>query len=477
MDAAFSEYFDSNQTKPSLSGFVNGYLSAIENVEFNSDCLNFKTVKSTVIQAFNDFCSKRGVTDAVIDKHYVDWDSLTKHLNELYQRRHVVDDVQVIRSQVIEELSVGKALPSVPTPPPSLPFLDSGIIRNMRKQLRSAKKDKSLSDMDLTKHGIFDMVSYPNKGTVTILGEHMRLWCQILKHNSLEPCDEALDARKFAKLVLITLYTVKNNTPKLLKEIIKASKDISTSTVEKVTRKILKVYCNQFRANGTNRLEMERSEGDYGASFVYPLFFHLFEDTSFDLLWGEVKLIASKQYDDVSLCDEDRRSSGANVDGKVMSSCGFEICVIEISRAPAVADYNHYLGDRFKIALNLKKMLKAIVKKHPFADKSLIPNIKMIGIQLYRHQMSVYCLSMPVWGIYAFELVKIITLPTNIDHCAIPASQLAYMLFVVKDILTKTQDAMEKFATDYDSLSDEDNSVTESNEPSPKTKRQKTWTM
>ena len=92
-----------------------------------------------------------------------------------------------------------------------------------------------------------------------------------------------------------------------------------------------------------------------------------------------------KFMDNDDLDDGDRRATSANVDGYLsMISKGIDLMVVEVSRAPLVSDYTHFLNDRTKIALSLKKMFQYLIQKNPMGFKSVLSNIKLYGVQFYR---------------------------------------------------------------------------------------------
>ncbi|ORX60639.1 hypothetical protein DM01DRAFT_1332768 [Hesseltinella vesiculosa] len=56
------------------------------------------------------------------------------------------------------------------------------------------------------------------------------------------------------------------------------------------------------------------------------------------------------------LDDHERRSNGANIDMIVTHEpSNLEIAILEVSGPPAVPSHKHYLDDRQKLAVNLKK--------------------------------------------------------------------------------------------------------------------------
>ncbi|ORX45305.1 hypothetical protein DM01DRAFT_1174164 [Hesseltinella vesiculosa] len=110
----------------------------------------------------------------------------------------------------------------------------------------------------------------------------------------------------------------------------------------------------------------------------------LFKQTDVELKC-EIKLVASKTVDNFLLKDNERRASGSNVDGKLTSSSGPEIAVVEISGPPLVTRYGHFASDRVKLACNMKKNVENQLDQEPEERQVIMPNLKIVGIQVYLH--------------------------------------------------------------------------------------------
>ena len=79
---------------------------------------------------------------------------------------------------------------------------------------------------------------------------------------------------------------------------------------------------------------------------------------------GEGSLHGAKEMDDRKLNDDERRSKGPNTDGIIIyDSSGLKVAIIEVSGPPENGHHAHFIGDRNKIAINLKKSMKKIIEK------------------------------------------------------------------------------------------------------------------
>lgn len=56
---------------------------------------------------------------------------------------------------------------------------------------------------------------------------------------------------------------------------------------------------------------------------------------------------------------------------------------MEVTGPPHLSDHAHFVGDRIKLAKNLKSMLKSIRRQSRTGDSELYTCIKLYGIQTY----------------------------------------------------------------------------------------------
>lgn len=100
---------------------------------------------------------------------------------------------------------------------------------------------------------------------------------------------------------------------------------------------------------------------------------------------GEASLNASKEINDRKLDDAGRRSNGSNVDGTTTHvDTGLELCIVKVSGPTAKSDHMHYINDRKKIAINLKKVFLAILlEKYATSNPSTLKGLVLLGVHMY----------------------------------------------------------------------------------------------
>lgn len=82
--------------------------------------------------------------------------------------------------------------------------------------------------------------------------------------------------------------------------------------------------------------------------------------------------------------DDERAQSGPKID-KIMSlkMQKLAISVSEISGPNIKTNKSHFLGDRVKIAKNMKAMINHIEEISPTPNKSALKRIKLYSLQFY----------------------------------------------------------------------------------------------
>ncbi|KAG2221366.1 hypothetical protein INT45_012412 [Circinella minor] len=227
-------------------------------------------------------------------------------------------------------------------------------------------------------YGILNLVTIPNKGTSFVLNGNLEQLNLLLPKIDVSRT-KAITAKNIAQS--ITFYRTDGNLDKIWTGLERLERGTCWHWLSSF-RGALFHYAwargpqnrrrRQFR-HGKNILEEEQSEGNYVvATFLYVI------------MWGESKMKAVKHIDDDGLDDKDRRSNSANVDGTItLRSLEIEICVIEVSRTPQVSDYTHFVEDRVKITINLKKMFRYIINKNPTGNMSELMLLNLYGMQFY----------------------------------------------------------------------------------------------
>ncbi|CAI2201611.1 13770_t:CDS:2, partial [Funneliformis geosporum] len=125
---------------------------------------------------------------------------------------------------------------------------------------------------------------------------------------------------------------------------------------------------------------LETAEYQYIISFIAPICKILFKDLlhlSFD--WGETALKCSSILLNKSQRDDDRRSPSSKIDTIIkLMELNLEFSVVEVSGSPSSPDHSHYIGDRNKVAKNLKIILNFIRTRY-YGDFQEFRKIKVYG--------------------------------------------------------------------------------------------------
>ncbi|CAG8619407.1 7741_t:CDS:10, partial [Paraglomus occultum] len=175
---------------------------------------------------------------------------------------------------------------------------------------------------------------------------------------------QAADLKEYAKVCLRGV-----NTPQRLKEAIKRAKEERQSEVESG-------QCIKWK-NLTLKLMK---------------------------ILGEKTLKASAIVINRSQKDHCRRVGGSKIDAIIkLAEINLEFVLIEVSGTPCDLDHTHYVGDRKKIAKNLKIILNFIRTTYPGSFEAF-RRIKVFGIQIYDNKFYIYSMSMPFARIYYFKL-------------------------------------------------------------------------
>lgn len=108
--------------------------------------------------------------------------------------------------------------------------------------------------------------------------------------------------------------------------------------------------------------------------------------------WGESKLSESKDEDNMTKNDDEPRAVGSSIDDIItLKKPEIDIFLIEVSGPMWKENYSHFRNDRMKIAKNLKKMMKNILRKKLVMNEA--KDLKLYGMQIYRNRIVYLCQS------------------------------------------------------------------------------------
>jgi hypothetical protein len=110
---------------------------------------------------------------------------------------------------------------------------------------------------------------------------------------------------------------------------------------------------------------------------------------------GEPYLKVAADHDNDALNDEDSRSKGPKTDMIFRNTnINIGIAILEISGPNHKVNQVHNLGDRYKIARNLKIMLSSLISTARYATPVEKRKIKLYGFHIYRkYKIESLCLS------------------------------------------------------------------------------------
>ncbi|CEG66371.1 hypothetical protein RMATCC62417_02964 [Rhizopus microsporus] len=278
------------------------------------------------------------------------------------------------------------------------PFLDHTTEERVRSKIMNFKIQTDhvaeIHKQDLLYYGIIDLV--PSSST--------KLRAIIEESDLNEIIDQSFAAEIFGPANNLSELKV---AIKEAKKIIRNNKD-HTSKWKKRAIKLMKQIRGLYSSDGRCSLCNKQSENHFIITFLGPLFKELFKSYSghFCLQWGDEALQAEKEERQIAQKDAERRSIGKIPDA-IMSLEKYDMpfALVEVSGPPNQRNHHHFVGDRIKLAKQLKTSLKKIRRMVNYGEESSYEQIKIYGIQIYLNKMHLYSLSQPSRGLYVFEEV------------------------------------------------------------------------
>ncbi|ORX44290.1 hypothetical protein DM01DRAFT_1411378 [Hesseltinella vesiculosa] len=456
---------------PSLLKFVSANKKlVIAETEYPASPCVWKDVKQFLVFKFKKALqlNKIDAKDSLLDINDIDWAALADEINEHYRKSLVKKAIDQTANQMLDEAI--QKLKDVIEDKEKNPFLvDKAqvpnylmIRENIRKFKLKASKEES---MDLVTHGILDFANVKaskETGTVQCLGDDLKLVLSRVKE--LTAMDESatyLEATPNQAKAFITKTVRGKSSVSEIKRAIDESKTLTEKgSWEHTVLKLATAYTKQLHGV-SNDLERKQTEYNYIMSFLYPLLRRLLRGCpQLETMWGEASLAASQEMNNRKLDDHDRRSNGANIDMIVTHEpSSLEIAILEVSGSPAVPNYKHFLDDRQKLAINLKKMYKKILATYSNANPATLSRLSPIGIQVYQHKLYVYQMAMPSFGLFAFKTIATTNMPTKPARAANDLAHLVGTLWKLAVLLTALDGRLMECGADFDS--DEEQTLTD----------------
>ncbi|KAI7874444.1 hypothetical protein K492DRAFT_211583 [Lichtheimia hyalospora FSU 10163] len=403
----------------------------------------------------------------------VDWDTIAREVNDCSRKRKMEDTAEEMANDIVEQaIKKARTHPAVIDDPFTTTGSDKAALDLV--MVRSLIKDAKTTTTDMyLKESIVDFVSRKREPKKCLGDQFKLLQEHVVSRLKLDPEITWNDASPHTIKTYVREITKNKGTDLQLKTALKKAKNSLDEDCEyswmKKALKLISVYIK----HNQNGLERDQTEYNYIMSFWFPIFRRLLGDNHmFSMMWqvvmvinsegisdfpfigyrGEASLRASKQINDGKLDDAGRRSNGSNIDGIITHvNTGQELCIVEISGPPPKNDHTHYINDRRKIAVNLKKMFLAILQKYATSNPSTLKDLVLLGVHMYKNQLYIYSMTMPALGIFTFSTIHHVTLPNEAIHASNDLPHLTFALWSLALRLDKAANVLNSSALDYDS--------------------------
>ncbi|CDH54475.1 predicted protein [Lichtheimia corymbifera JMRC:FSU:9682] len=287
-------------------------------------------------------------------------------------------------------------------------------VRSLISKYRNeANHVPTLHKQDLLFYGIIDLVPSSSTSVCDIISEADLK--EVIRH-TVHQSPHGRNGPNYIHVSQVKDYSsaimesVNDHT--MLRQALKTARQHLRSTQDRAkwkrdTIKLMKHIRDQYSSEGVCALVQPQGEMHYIATYLAPLFKILLNKCDdISLQWGDQSLPATKEEEQRAQRDHDRRSKGNSPDA-ILSISQYDITfsLIEVTGPPNANDHSHFVGDKVKLAKNMKTMLKKIRRHSRGGDEDIYASIKLYGIQTYLNHMYIYSLCEPTRGIYVFDLV------------------------------------------------------------------------
>ncbi|KAL9537115.1 hypothetical protein MBANPS3_012070 [Mucor bainieri] len=339
-----------------------------------------------------------------------------------------------------------------------IPF--NAFVVQLQRSLKQARASLSRTDdihhQDFLYYGILDFVSNTeDKATMRVLNGDYDKWRKQLVATGGHCAGSGLLSPNHVYDYVKSI--VKNAD---CKEELKAAKILLDKTdahyrLKKAALKIIKAQRHQTP-------DVSREQNEYSfiidyLSIIVKSIFNLKKDV-WSYHWGETKLRASQEEENLAKSDDVKRSSGSSIDGIItLKELYLDYALLEVSGPMHKEAFTHFLKDRLKLAKNLKQLFKSIARKKMVLDE--ITALRLFGMHVYRNKIHLYCLSMPLLDMYCFSEVMSFDIPTNPALFPKELPRYAKNLIKMLNIVYSGYLILKKYITDHSAyVSDDTNS-------------------
>ncbi|KAI9260269.1 hypothetical protein EDC94DRAFT_610619 [Helicostylum pulchrum] len=245
---------------------------------------------------------------------------------------------------------------------------------------------------------------------------------------------------------------------KISKKVMKHENNEMNCKTSKTLTKLYDLIDTQFKDDLNSFVDSTMNEHHFIMIFVFPLFYELFYDVSQKNIYQrwETKLYCAKKNEHSSLLDAERRTPGPSIDAVFIIPFlnNLEFFIIEVSGGPAQEDFEHFIGDRNKIAKNLKIMMKHIISLRTDWTTYKASTLKLYGLHIYRNEVYVYSLTNPYGNVYIFITEMNFSFPTMPVLLNQNFSLFMENLWKLKKMLLYSSKSVEHYIVDEESNSE-----------------------
>ncbi|KAL7317357.1 hypothetical protein PS15m_003726 [Mucor circinelloides] len=398
-------------------------------------------------------------TKVVADLYMIDFENL-----ELKRQLH--RNKMKIKASVVQAQTDEIAMLFNPNPEFQKPCMTNIVsIKKLNDQLATLNYEPDLGKKDLLYYHIVDLDTRNSHHSSNIIfskeerNEHIKHYkSSFPKNNEIDIAARSIfqigDSDWSLKKQLKTRKAyVRNLAPSLKK------------TMLKRVIKVVKVY------EHTPSSFSNFNENEFTFLFLLPVLRQILKSNNLSFKLGESHLKCVTKH----INDESRAAVGPKIDIIITSEAlHAEVSVVEVSGPVSKVDKSHFLGDRSKIAKNLRLIYKQIEKLTNTPSLSDLKKLKLYGLQVYLNTIYVYSLSKCTANFYVFLLEKKIIIPTNPAMYKDQIPHFLGRLWILNNMLSDTVENIQAFlngsrAQEYPSSDSDISSV----EISPR-KKQKT---
>lgn len=183
--------------------------------------------------------------------------------------------------------------------------------------------------------------------------------------------------------------------------------------------KICKLYRMMLVDDEENKFEGYLNETEYTHQFIHPLFKEVLYNCDIKFRLGECHLQCAA----AETTDDQRTQAGPKIDIILIHKVHkFAVSICELSGPNWKTNRNHFLGDRNKLAKNMRSILNHIEEAVSTPNITAFKKIKIYGFQMYLNNIYVYSLQPIAYGYHVFKLEKSFSIPVSLSllRCQLP---------------------------------------------------------